>query len=215
MEGAAAVLVRLSVGVLGLCALLLSVACDRGEGSRVTPAATAPTIAAGSTTSTPAATGIVRAAATLQPAEAAGRGDCPSNWLVVDDAPVSVCIPPDHYAEFASLPDGRQWLQIRLVPGAPVAATPSMLDLATTATYEPPTTCEFEAEQVDTSAQTTLAPFAVAGASGVACTARTSYAVQFKGSVPSQPRPLEFRVYAVTEAELKLAKQILSTIRPR
>ncbi len=104
---------------------------------------------------------------------------------------------------------------IRLVQGPPVAQTPSTLGLAFTATYEPPNTCEFEAEQIDRSAQTALAPYVVADTSGIACTARTSYAVQFKGSVPTQPQALQFRAEAVTDAELDLAKNILSTLRPR
>gem|GEM_PF-5574773 len=167
-------------------------------------------------TSTPDASGVIRTAASLRLAAAAGRDDCRPGWLVVDNAPFSVCIPPDHYAEFVSVPrNAQKWLSVRLVAGAPVAATPSSLSFAMMETYQPPTTCEFEAEQIDTSAQTALTPYTVAGVNGVVCTARTSYAVQLKGSVPLQPQALQFRAYAVTESEFERAKQILATVRPQ
>jgi hypothetical protein len=165
-------------------------------------------------TSTPDSGGAIHNPVAPTLASAIGRTDCPPDWLGFGDAHFTVCYPPDHYAETLLVPSSTQpYLVIRLIPGAPVAYTPSAMDLQFTATYQPTTICEFEAEEIDTSAQTSLAPYSLAGADGIGCTARTTYAVQFKGSVPAAAGGLAFHAYAVTDAELTLAKAILATVR--
>jgi hypothetical protein len=98
------------------------------------------------------------------------------------------------------------------MPGQPVAHTPYVLDVWGEPSYHPLTQCLFEAEAVDPSAVTSLSEYKIAGATGVACAARTTYASQFKGGAPTSFGALEFSVYAGTDTQLDLAKRILSTV---
>jgi len=208
--------------ILLICVATLAlavVACDDGG---ETPAAESTQPAGPPTTPPTRDTGTATPAITLHTpvptrlASAAGRDDCPGGWLEATIGAYSVCYPADHYASVATLPsDGRERLAVRLIAGPPVAQTSYLIVLGSTASYAPPTVCQFDAETVDRSAETAIAPYSVAGADGSACTARTSYAVQFKGAVPIPPGALDFDVNASSDDQLELAKRILATARAR
>ncbi len=214
---------RLRIVHLLVVLMLVGIAAGACGGSntpttRLSPTPTDDSHAATRTTAastvTPGADGVIRELVTSRLATETGRADCPTAWLGFENAAISVCYPPAYHAEtivISSTPD--PYLVLRLIPGDPVAQTASTLSLHTLATYAPLTNCEFDAEQVDTSAETSLAPYELGGSEGVACTARTTYATQFNGSAPAPSGAVEFRAYAATAEQLALAMSILSTMR--
>jgi hypothetical protein len=105
------------------------------------------------------------------------------------------------------------YLSVRLIPEPPAAYTPFVMDVWATPAYAPLTECLFEAEAVDPSAKSSLEEYEIAGATGVACTAQTTYAIQFKGGAPTPFGALRFSVYAGADTQLDLAERILSTVR--
>ena len=212
----------LRLGVLLIVTLVVGVACGDESGgptpaqteSAASPVATTSPIAPPPReSSTPDAGGVTRNPVPARLAATAGRGDCPGGWLVYESPAFTVCYPPDQYAETWSTEVFPLRLAVYLAPGPPVAYTPYSVDVWAAQSYIPLTRCLFEAERVDPSAESSLAAYEIAGVSGVACTARTTYAIQFKGGAPTSFGALEFRVNAGTDGQLQLAKKILSTVR--
>lgn len=204
------------VVVWTLIALALFVACGGGgSSSRATPTLTAPSATEAVPTSTPDQTGTIRTPVEEQPASAVGRDDCHIGWLGYRAQELSLCYPPGHYAEVWSLvaPPSPDALSIRLVPGKPVAASPWGVTLWRETSYQPPSTCEYAAEHIVPDADTQLAPYETAGATGVGCTASIDRSTQFKGEVPAPFGALRFEAQAEGPEQLALAKQILATAR--
>lgn len=160
----------------------------------------------------PEAPDITRSPVFGRAAHDAGREDCPKTWLVYEGEGISVCFPSDHDAQTWSRGEPPVFFSVRLIPGEPVAYTPYGVSVWRSDEYLPPTECVFEQEAIDPTAETDLVRYEVAGYQGVGCTARTAYAVQFKGAVRAPSGGLEFDAQAADDEQLELAKEILSTV---
>ena len=197
--------------ILATIAMLFVVACDDSS----EPASATATSAGPPVTSTPDESGVSRDPITPVVAGEGGRSDCPADWLVHTDTAFTVCYPPDYYAHTWSSSVFESRFSLRLIPGEPLAHTPNALNLWFTSSYDELDECTFQEEAVVPDAETELMAYELASSNGVVCLARTSYAIQFKGSVPAPPGALNFHVHALDDEILGLAMSVLETVQAR
>lgn len=224
---------RVSVLIFGVllagCGVLASGACGGGDSKITSPTPAANDTATpgmASTTQvpgratpspvplTPEAGGVSSGVVAPHPASDAGRPDCAPDSAAYDDGVFTVCYPASYPARvFTVASSPVRNFSVELT-GTGVAHTPNTLTFSRVGTYTPPEQCQYEAEAIDASAQTSIAGYTAGGLSGVACTARTTYATQFKGQlrIPSGGA-ITFSANALSDAILQAAKSVLETIR--
>ena len=208
-------MIRYALGVL-LVMTVVAVACSGGTSDLTedtTGPGRSPTSQPPLPWASPDATGVTRYEIPVLLASEGGRSDCPSDWLVYQEATYSVCYPPDYYAHTWTTDIHPLNFAVRLIPGDPVAYTPWGVTIWNVEAYEPPTECFYQQETVAPEAETELMPIEVAGSVGVVCYAKIGDAIQYKGVVPASSGGFAFQVNADGSEQLRFGMTILDTVR--